>query len=385
VRRIAEDALAQLDHPEIRPDVQVRRLSVAAQQLVEIARAIALGSTVIVFDEPTSSLTQQDVERLFSLIWKLRARGLAIVYISHFLEEVARISDRFTVLRDGAVAGRGATAQTPTAQIIRMMVGRDVTDLYARSVRLYGEVVLETQDLAGADKPEWASLSLRRGEVLGIAGLVGAGRTELIRTIFGLRRVARGELRVGCYVGPYSPARRWLQGVGMLSENRRDEGLAVSMSVADNMTITRLTGLGPWGLVSRSRQNDAARRWIERLPIKCLGPEQRASDLSGGNQQKVALARLLHHDADILLLDEPTRGIDVGSKAQIYALIDELACGSEGCSPKAILMVSSYLPELLGVADRIAVMCRGVLGPARDVEEYDEHALMLEAVGRYDL
>jgi ribose transport system ATP-binding protein len=270
----------------------------------------------------------------------------------------------------------------PNDRIVAMMVGREVADLYPRSPRTPGEELLHVDGLAAAGgKPAAASLALRRGEVLGIAGLVGAGRTELLRTIFGLDAVKSGQVRVGGYVGPFSPARRWAQGVGMVSEDRKSEGLALALSIADNMTLSRLGGLGPAGLVLPGRQYAAARRWVERLAVRCRGPDQPVGALSGGNQQKVAIARLLHHDVDVLLLDEPTRGIDVGSKAQIYRLIDELATGSGGRPPRAVLMVSSYLPELLGTCDRIAVMCRGRLGAARPVAEWNEHKIMLEATG----
>jgi ribose transport system ATP-binding protein len=211
---------------------------------------------------------------------------------------------------------------------------------------------------------------------LGLSGLVGAGRTELLRAIFGLDAIRRGTVKIAVYAGPSSPARRWAQGVGMVSEDRKMEGLAVALSIADNLTLSRLTGFGPLGLVLPSRQDAASLGWIAKLGIKCRGPRQSVDSLSGGNQQKVAIARLLQHDADVLLLDEPTRGIDVGSKAQIYRLIDELALRG-----KAVLMVSSYTPELLGMCDRVAVMCRGRLGPARPVAETDAHAVMAEATG----
>jgi len=218
---------------------------------------------------------------------------------------------------------------------------------------------------------------------LGIAGLVGAGRTELLRSLFGLEPVRRGRIRLGIYTGPASPVRRWMQGAGFLSEDRTKEGLALSLSVADNVTLSRLKGFGPLGLVLPGRQDRATRRWIERLGIRCQGPRQLLSSLSGGNQQKVALARLLLHDVDVLLLDEPTRGIDVAAKAMIYKLIDALATGSpaEGRAPKAVLMVSSYLPELMGICDRVAVMRRGRLGPTRRIDEIDEHKLMFDATG----
>jgi ribose transport system ATP-binding protein len=371
IRRTAQQALATLGRPDIPPDVPVGRLSVAEQQLVEIGRAVAIGSRVLVLDEPTSSLTQADIRRLFDLVRRLRKSGHAIVYISHFLEEVKEISDRYTVLRDGRSVGGGRTAGADANHIIALMVGRQVEDLYPRSQRTTGEAVLDVSHLAGAGKPTDASLTLHRGEVLGIAGLVGAGRTELLRAVFGLDRVKAGRVRVGAYTSSASPARRWDQGVGMVSEDRKGEGLALALSVGDNVTLSHLPALTSPGGQARS-----ARPWIERLSVRCRSPHQAVGDLSGGNQQKVALARLLHHDVDVLLLDEPTRGIDVGSKAQIYRAIDELARRG-----KAILMVSSYLPELMGVCDRIAVMCRGVLGPARSVEGLTEHEIMVEATG----
>lgn len=306
MRQRASQALREVGLEQVDPATIVRTLPIAQQQLVEIARAVALECRVLVLDEPTSSLTLQDIEKLFDLIRRLTARDIAVVYISHFLEEVQRISDRFTVLRDGETVGVGVTGETPVANIIALMVGRDVDELYPRSSRTPGETVLEVRNLAGEDKPESASFALRRGEVLGIAGLIGAGRTEMMRTIFGLARVRRGEIRVGMYQGAAGPNRRWAQRVGMVSEDRKTEGLAVGLSIRDNLTLPRLDGLGPFGLVLPSRQSAACRPWIDRIPIKCTGPEQRVSGLSGGNQQKVAIARLLHADVDVLLLDEPS-------------------------------------------------------------------------------
>ena len=371
VRKRSAEAMAQLGRPDIPLDAPVHRLSVAEQQLVEIARAVAIGCRVLVLDEPTSSLTKRDIVCLFDLVTRLKQQGHAIVYISHFLEEVKEISDRFTVLRDGRSVGGGVTADASTDQIIAMMVGRTVDELYPRSPRTAGEVVLEVNNLAGAGKPESASLTLRRGEILGIAGLVGAGRTELLRSLFGLAAVRSGKIKFGAYVGASSPAGRWSQGMGMVSEDRKAEGLALSLSLSDNITLSKLPPF-----LSPSRQDELSMRWIDRLKIRCRSPRQSAGDLSGGNQQKLAVARLLLHDVDVLLLDEPTRGIDVGSKAQIYQVMDELACAG-----KAVLMVSSYLPELMGVCDRIAVMCRGVLGDAKPVKELTEHQIMLEATG----
>jgi ribose transport system ATP-binding protein len=371
MRAKAQAAMEQVGRGDISVDTQISRLSVAERQLAEIARAVAVGCRVLVLDEPTSSLTARDVPNLFRLIGQLKKSGHAIIYISHFLEEVKEISDRFTVLRDGRSVGGGKTGEASVEQIVAMMVGRNVAELYPRSERKAGEVIVSVKGLAGRNKPVDASLELRRGEVLGIAGLVGAGRTEMVRAIFGLDAVRSGEIRVESSSGTANPHRRWEQKVGMLSEDRKIEGLALNLSIEENMTLASL----PF-FVSTSQQREQSRRWISRLGVRCRGAAQTIGQLSGGNQQKVAIARLLHHDVDVLLLDEPTRGIDVSSKAQIYQLIDELACAG-----KAVLIVSSYLPELLGVCDRIAVMCKGRLGAARPVKQTNEHQIMLEATG----
>jgi len=380
-REIAARALARVAgasrETTLVPEAKVSDLSPAGQQLVEIARAVSqTRCRVLILDEPTSSLAGEDVQRLFAVIRALADKGVAIIYISHFLEEVQQIADGFTVLRDGVTVGSGIMADVKLADIVGLMAGRRVEQLFPRSPRTPGEVVLEVDRLEGEDKPRGASLALRRGEVLGIAGLVGAGRTELVRTIFGLDPVKSGTVRVLGVSGPSSPSARLAAGVGLLSEDRKGEGLATQLSIADNLTLSKLGGLGPLGLVLPGRQRAAARAWMDRLAIRASDADEAVRNLSGGNQQKVALARLLYHDADVFLLDEPTRGIDVGSKAQIYELIDKLA--GRG---KALLMISSYLPELFGVCDRIAVMRRGRLGPARPVADLTEHAVLMEATG----
>ena len=376
------EALSAVGLEQVDPELPVNQLSIGQQQLVEIARAVALDCRVLVLDEPTSSLAAKDIEKLFKLVRTLSSKGISVIYISHFLEEVKSISDRYTVLRDGESVGSGATLEASEADIIALMVGRDVSELYPRSDHSSSDTVLEVRNLAGVKKPRLASLQLNRGEVLGIAGLVGAGRTELLDTLFGLEPVTSGEVRIGSYSGVANPALRWSQKVGMVSEDRKTQGLALGLSIADNITLPNLAGLGPGRLVFPSQQIAASNRWIEEIPIKCQSAQQSVGDLSGGNQQKVAIARLLHADVDILLLDEPTRGIDVGSKAQIYKLIDLLARGDANREPKAILIVSSYLPELLGTCDRIAVMSRGYLSEARPVSDWDEHQLMAAAIGQ---
>jgi ribose transport system ATP-binding protein len=375
MRSIATRALAELGHHDIPPDAPVGRLSVASQQLVEIARAIAVGCRVLVLDEPTSSLGRADVERLFALLRHLKAQGHAIVYISHFIEEVKEVADRFTVLRDGRNAGGGATKDATHDEIVALMVGGHVGDLFPRSPRSRGEAILEVDRL----HPGSASFTLHRGEIFGIAGVLGSGRTRLFRTLFGLAPVRSGRVRMAMFSGPARPRARWRQGMGMLSEDRTAEGLALGLDIATNLTLTKLSSFGAAGLLLPSRQQSAAAVWIDRLKIKCAGPTQKAGELSGGNQQKIAFARLLHHDVDVLLLDEPTRGIDVGSKAQIYRLIDGLVAQAPGRAPKAVLLVSSYLPELLGLCDRIAVMHRGVLGDAVPADALSEHDLMMSA------
>lgn len=389
----AKEALQQVGLGHLNPKTEVRKLSIAQQQLVEIARAVALDSRVLVLDEPTSSLTQKDIQKLFELIAKLRGEGMSIIYISHFLEEVRAACDRFTVLRDGESVGDDDVASVKDEQIIALMVGREVDDLYPRSDHHpEAEPVLTVNDVAGRDKPTSVSIELCRGEVVGIAGLVGAGRTEFFRTLFGLDPIVSGKVTLASSgTSPGSgtddkrptPRGRWKQKIGMLSEDRKTEGLAVGLSIADNVTLPKLEGLGPWRFVRPSKQAEACTPWIDKIPIKCSSANAPVSSLSGGNQQKVAIARLLHADVDILLLDEPTRGIDVGSKAQVYQLIDQLAKGdpTNGIKPKAVLMISSYLPELMGTCDRIAVMCKGTLSEAKPTAEWDEHQLIATATG----
>jgi ribose transport system ATP-binding protein len=370
-------ALAWLDQPDLQPERRVATLGPGARQLVEVARALAGEARVVVMDEPTSSLSRRETERLFLVVERLSQRGVAVIYISHFLEEVRRLAQRYTVLRDGRSVESGAIregepASEFSARVIESMAGRRLDEAFPRVAHERGEPLLELAGWSGERLPHAASLTLHRGEILGIAGLVGAGRTELLRSMFGLDRARAGRLRLGStWDDGKQPWQRLAQGIGLASEDRKQEGLLLSMSIADNITLSR--PVARLGVVGRSERSSAARRLIERLGVRCRDPEQPVGELSGGNQQKVALARLLHHDVEVLLLDEPTRGIDVRSKAEIYGLMGELAARG-----KAILFVSSYLPELLGVCDRIAVMRRGQLGPAREVASWTE-ATLLEA------
>jgi ribose transport system ATP-binding protein len=357
-------------------------MPLAARQVVEICRALASRARILLMDEPTSSLQRADVDRLFDLIRHLRTRGLGIVYISHFLEEVREIADVYTVLRDGRSVATGPIGGATNEQLVAHMVGRSVDHLFPpRERRDAGEVVLTVRDLTAPPAVRHASFELRRGEVLGIAGLMGSGRTELARAVFGLDRTAGGEVTLV----PRSRGRRALAritpraaidaGMGYLSEDRKGEGLALTMSVADNVTLTRLEPCATRGWLRLGIQRRSAAAWIRQLAIRARSADEPVSTLSGGNQQKVAVARLLHQDADILLLDEPTRGVDIGSKAKIYEVI--AAAADAG---KAVLIISSYLPELFGLCDRLAVMRRGRLSPARPIDAWTPESVLHAAI-----
>jgi len=373
------EVLEFVHHPEISPDTPVRTLSVGARQIVEIARALADDARILVMDEPTSSLSLDDSEELFRIIGRLKERGVAVVYISHFLEEVRRVADVFTVLRDGRNAGSGRMEETSLEAVIRMMVGREIRELFPHVPHWPGKTVLSLSRFKGRGMAAEVDLTLRQGEILGIAGLIGAGRTEALRAVFGLDEIERGRLEIrGDRFKRGTPRERIGQGLGFLSEDRQGEGLALSRSIADNVTLSRLGPFSRRGVLDSSRRREAVAGLMEKMKVKGRRPDEPAAVLSGGNQQKVALARLLHQEADILLLDEPTRGIDVLSKTQIYEWI-----GRQAADGKAVLFVSSYLPELLGVCDTIAVFHRGRVVDSRPVAAWSAAAILkAAAVGR---
>ena len=364
-RAVAERALALVAGPgRIALDARAGAMSVADQQLVEIARALAQGgdgARVLVLDEPTASLGKADAGRLFERVLALKASGLAILLVTHFLADVRAHADRYTVLRDGNVKGAGDPREVASEVIVHEMLGRELESVRAEASAkgAEGETLLDVRTLRGANKPRDASFVLRRGEILGIAGLVGSGRTELLRAVLGLDPIVSGE---AVLTAP--------RGIGMLSEDRGGEGLMLGRSVAENVA---LSPRGPM-LVKPGVTRAEGSRWIAELSIRASGPDQRASDLSGGNQQKVQIARLLREDFDVLLVDEPTRGIDVASKAQVLELLRDLAAQGKG-----VVLVSSQLDELVSTCDRIAVLRHGQLGPARPASEWDEERLLLEA------
>jgi ribose transport system ATP-binding protein len=379
MRRETARLLEDFSHPELAPDRIVGTLPIAARQVVEILRAIAARASIVLMDEPTSSLPRDDVAHLFALIRRLKASGVTVVYISHFLEEVREIADRFTVLRDGRSVAAGTLAGATNEALIAHMVGRPVDALFPeRAPAPQAEVLVDVVELSAPPSVRRASLRLRRGEILGVAGLVGSGRTETIRALMGLEPAAGGEVRVrGRRIArTASPAARLRAGLGYLSEDRKGEGLAIGLSIADNVTCTRYRACAPRGWLRRGAQRDQTRRWLDVLAIRARSPWQPVRTLSGGNQQKVALARLLHQQADVLLLDEPTKGIDIGSKVEIYkAIVD---CAARGAG---VVMVSSYLPELFGVCHSLAVMSRGRLTPARPIGEWTPETVMEAAIG----
>ncbi len=373
-----EGALAKLGGPTrtLYPHARVGDLSLAEQQLVEIARALAHDAPrLLILDEPTSSLTRDDVDRLFGALDALRDASLSIIYISHFLEEVRQVADDYTVLRDGVVVQSGRVADTRNEDWIFAIAGEAIsTGVRERSTEAAPEA-FACSELQGEAFTS-ATLSLRAGEVIGIAGLLGSGRTELLRALFGLDRRRAGSVTLEGAPAPATASRALAAGVGLLSEDRKNEGLALDLSVADNLTLSKLWPFRRYGLISPRLQRRAAEEWARRLGVRCRDVDQPVSELSGGNQQKVAIARLLHHDVEVLLLDEPTRGIDVKSRSEVHRLIGELT--SRG---KAVIVVSASFGELLEVCDAIAVMRRGVLGEARPVGEWTEHALLAEASG----
>lgn len=366
-RERARTALALVGMSDLDPARSIGTLSIAQRQWLEIARALVHPSRVLVLDEPTSSLAREDVTRLFRLVRAASQQGTAVLYVSHALEEVRELCTHWTVLRDGESVASGEVRDTPTSRLIAHMAGRELGELYPRRPHTPAEELLRVSVAPPADP-----LIVRRGEVLGIYGLIGAGRSELLRGIFGLDPQT-AELEVLHARGARTPAERWAMGVGMVVEDRAREGLFLERSLADNLSLPALRGL----FSSPAARRATSEPWRERLAIKSASVEAPMRTLSGGNQQKVALARLLAAKSQLFLLDEPTRGVDVRAKSEIYRWIDTIASEQRG----GVLLVSSYAPELLGVCDTIRVMQAGVLGPARPASEWTQEQLVEAAFG----
>ncbi len=342
---------------DIDPRTLVRNLSTAQQQMVEIVKAVSSDAKIIIMDEPTASLTQTEIDHLFDIIRDLKKRGVSIIYISHRFEELKEIGERLTVLRDGGFVGTIDMSEFSHEKVVSMMVGRTLSHMHTCKHVPADEEILRVENLRIAPGTEPISLRVKRGEVVGIGGLVGAGRTELAKCIFGARRFFGGEIYYeGQRVQSLSPKRLIEQGLMYLTEDRKIEGLVLPMSIEQNLTLPSLRRLFPDTRLRPKVERDIAAEMIRKLRIACRGGEQAAATLSGGNQQKVALGKWLAAKPRLLILDEPTRGVDVGAKAEIYEIIDNLA--AEGV---AILMISSELPELIGMSDRIYVMRRGTV------------------------
>jgi ABC-type sugar transport system ATPase subunit len=372
MRRGARRLLDELDSPDLDIDARVGALSVANRQRVEIARALSQDARVLIMDEPTAALADADARRLLDVVKRLRDRGVAIVYVSHRMPEIFALADRVTVLRDGGYVGTRAIGEVTEADLVTMMVGRAIDHLFPKVEVTIGAPVLELENVSYRDIVRGASLTLRAGEILGIAGLVGSGRTELAHTIFGLTPATAGTIRVdGKPVTIRSPAEARDLGIAYVPEDRGLQGLIRPQTIRENLSLAVLGRMSRNGVVDRRREKSFAADLVARFGVRTSGPEQLVRQLSGGNQQKVVVAKWVATEPRVLIMDEPTRGVDVGAKAEIHALMGRLAADG-----MAILMISSELPEVLGMSDRVLVMSGGRL-----VAAFERAEATPEAVG----
>jgi rhamnose transport system ATP-binding protein len=378
-RREAAAAMLARVGATIDPWRTVETLSMPEQQIVEIAKAIGANARIVVMDEPTASLTTQEVERLFQVIGRLRESQVGVIYISHRLEEIFAVADRITVLRDGLTVDTRAAAAVERGELIRLMVGREISTVFPKEAIEIGGPVLEIAGLTSAVAGiQGVTLTVRRGEILGIAGLVGSGRTELARTLFGLTPAEAGTIRLnGTTLRIGSPADAIRARIAYVPEDRRQHGVVLDMSIAANTTLASLDAVSRRGLIDRGRERASAQEYVDRLRIKTPSVLAETGTLSGGNQQKVALARWLSTSPAVIILDEPTQGVDVGSKAEIHALMQMLAARG-----LAIMRISSELPEILGMSDRIAVMHRGTIRGVLDRADATQSTIMALALAQ---
>ncbi|MBL8582777.1 MAG: sugar ABC transporter ATP-binding protein [Rhizobiaceae bacterium] len=378
LHRQARSLLDQLG-ADFGPERPVAELSLAQMQLVEIAKALSLKARLVIMDEPTSSLTASETERLLAVVSRLRADGVSVIFISHRLAEVEHLADRVVVLRDGRTVAELARGEIDAATMIRHMIGRELKTVYRPPAAPPGEPIIELSGLRTVYRPQAAvSLVVRRGEILGLAGLVGSGRTELARTMFGLDRAVAGKIGLaGSKVEIGSPGDAIERGVYLVPEDRKRSGLIIDFSVGDNITLANLPAYARFGLIDAVRELDQAKAQRARLEIRCPDTTVRVGLLSGGNQQKVVLAKWLSMAPRLLIFDEPTRGIDVGAKAEIYRLMREFSDSGVG-----ILMISSDMEEVIGVSDRVAVMHEGRIAGFLERHELSERAILSLAIGR---
>jgi ABC-type sugar transport system ATPase subunit len=368
----AADLLKSLNCEYINPKSYVKNLSVAEQQMVEIAKALSFKPRIIVFDEPTATLSDREVKSLFEQIHRLKREGIGIIYVSHRMQEFPLIGDRITILRDGVKINTVGINDCTNEELVNMMVGRDVSQVYVRTPNEHTEVALRTENLSDyKGRVKDVSITVRKGEIVGLAGLVGAGRTETAELIYGINRIKSGKIFLnGKEVVPKSPVHATKLGIGLVSEDRKKQGLALSESIALNTVAVSLIKLFPHFFMSYKKVNEVAEKFKDSLHIATTTVKKPCRYLSGGNQQKVVLAKWLSFDPDVLIFDEPTRGIDVGAKMEIYALMDRLAC--EG---KAILMISSELPEVIGMSDRIYIMHEGRIAGEVERSEFNSEEI----------
>lgn len=381
MQRIARRQLGEVGLSDIEPDQQVSELGIGQQQLVEIARGLMDEARLLILDEPTAMLTARETEHLFEQIAQLKARGVGVIYISHRLDELARIADRIVVLRDGQLVCDRPTAELEHDDIVRAMVGHEPAKNTQHARRAAGKSLLQLEGLSRKPWVRDVNLEVHAGEIVGLAGLVGSGRTELLRLIFGADRQESGAIHIEGNVQPVqinSPVDALTHGIGLLTEDRKTQGLLLSQSLAANLTLADLAKISRRGWVDLKRERSAVDLWMQRLRIRARNAGQCVEELSGGNQQKILLARWLYRDCRILLLDEPTRGIDVGARADIYAELNALAEAG-----KALLMVSSDLRELMALCDRIAVMSAGALVQVFMRGQWSEESLLGAAFSRY--
>ncbi len=357
---------------KLKADTRLDRLTIAQQQMVEIIRAVSFGSRIIVMDEPTSSLSDAEVDILYGMIGILKEQKVSIIYISHRLNELYDIADRTTVLRDGEHVGTVRMKDTERSELIAMMVGRDLASYYTKNDNAEDEVVLEVKDLSDGKRVKKVSFDLHKGEILGVSGLVGAGRSETVECLFGIRRKVRGTVRFkGREVDFRNPREAMANGFGLVPESRKEQGLFLQSSVRFNTTINVIPRFLKHFIWNRQAEDDIVEGKINDMHIRVTGPEQVVGKLSGGNQQKVLIGRWLCSTKSVLILDEPTRGVDVKTKSEIYALIDQLAAGG-----MSIIMVSSELPEIINMSDRVLVMCNGYSTGILNRDELTQERIM---------
>ncbi|MDN5315310.1 MAG: ribose transport system ATP-binding protein [Clostridiales bacterium] len=356
----------------IRADKRLGKLNTASQQMIEIIKAISFNSKILVMDEPTSSLSDKEVDYLFETIGRLKAEGVGIIYISHRMSELNTISDRVTVMRDGEYVGTKVTKETDNAELIAMMVGRELTNYYTRTYNAKDETVLSVRGLNSGDFLKDINFDLKKGEILGFAGLVGAGRSEVMRCLFGVDPIESGEIKIeGQAVSIKNPEQAMKNGLALVPESRKEEALFLQQSVQFNTTIKVLEHFMHGIFVNGGKEIDIAQKYVDDMSIKTPSLTQIVGNLSGGNQQKVVIGRWLATAPKILILDEPTRGVDVGAKAEIYAIMNELA--KQGVS---IIMVSSELPEVINMSDRVVVMSNGIVAGCLDRDEFSQETIM---------